>query len=343
MSVIKCSEWLQGRTGAVDDNGIVALSRVFVVETNSNHDSPAIAIAGLRYPDPDPEVPLGSVPIRVYDPHPDYRAAVLRNCQCAATESPRLWRITVNYSSAPLRAQQQSSGSAPLNPPGSSPALPSNDPATGNTNSKPATDRLPTWTYSVKTVEEPGERYLDAVDDEIKPYVNAVGDPIEGLTVQRYNLSATVEYYSFDMTDEEIANRVGVVNHAPWGGFPTGGIIVRDIRRSDQFDYIGDDGDGPVFGLVWKVSIELECVNKEYFWLTKVLNTGRRGRLSAGGPIITFVDRNGERLADPIPLDEDGIALRNPAAASATVISPGEFNYLVFNDKPYFDFEDLLI
>lgn len=342
MSVTKVKEVFEGRSAAVDENGIVTITRVMTVTTSSMADGPVIVVAGLRYPETG--VDLGSVPIKMFDPHPDYKHAIIRSVDCSPTESVTEWHVALRYSSAPFPARQQGDGSSALAAATGSPSTPSNDPSSGNTNSKPATDRIPTWSFQVKITQEPGENYIDSDDDTIKPYVNTNGDPVEGLMVDRYTDMQTVTYYSFNMTDAARSTRIGRVNDASFRGFATGGCIVRDIRREDVWDYIGDDGDGdPVFGRVWKVQIDLECVNKTHYWQTRILNTGRRGRLAAGGPIITFFDRNGDRVPDPLPLDANGVVLRDPQDASPSPIAASEFYYNTYYDRKSFDFDDLLI
>ena len=343
MAVIRCKEVLEGRGGS-DVEGVVTATRVFHVETSTKLDGPITVIRGLKY-----EVanqPLGTVPVRLYDPHPDDGRAILRGAHPDPSNSPTTWLVRLDYSSAPFPARNTGStaaigGGTALDP--ANPTRPSNDPATGHTTSKPATDRLPTVNRVVKVVEVPAEVYHDATTEAKSAYVNAVGDPLEGLTKEVYTDCLTVTYFSFDMHDEARTERIGVVNRLAWGGFPPGGCIVRDVKREDAFDYLGDDAEGPVFGLVWKVSVEIECVNEADHWRTKVLHTGRRGRLTAGGPVVTFFDRNGERVADPVPLNSAGVALRDPALANPTPILPAEFHYLTFRDRPEFDFADLFV
>ncbi|MEO8082692.1 MAG: hypothetical protein ABI780_02655 [Ardenticatenales bacterium] len=302
MAVTKVSEQWEGRYSAQDEQGNVIRKRQWKVQTDAQADDASVVVA--------------AVGINQYDPHPDYPPAIARTFTCAPHEGPYLWLVDIGYSSAPMAAR---SGDMPEEIDPEDPTPPSAD----NNNSAPAPLRLPEYSFARRDNKIAPEEDANGV-----PCVNTAGDRIEGLEVDRPFVAIAMKFWSLKITVAHILDCWDTINDDDWKGFPIRKLKVENFEFKAVYDLIAPG----VFALVQEATITL-LYNRDR-WIQKVLNAGKREKVSTPGGIVLRVitDDTGQPVTDPVPLLASGARWR-----------PGDaYHYLEFQFNPDKDFDTLI-
>lgn len=171
-------------------------------------------------------------------------------------------------------------------------------------------------------------------DRDAKPILNKAGDPFDPpLTIPVTVPVAVVSRVEKSFNPDWILLYKNRVNHAPWLGWSSESVLIRDITGERTRD--------PDWGVLWNVtytfafkpSVTVMTGDGEKVvqpgWAERVLNAGLRQKVS--GKLEAILSANGAPVSSPVPLDADGKAL----GASDDPV------YLTFNTRLKADFGDL--
>jgi len=294
---------------ATNDDGVVEMTRGWLIsETNA-------AAADPREP-----AVLAAVPVNRYDSHPDNSLAIARNIDAKPTKAPKLWRATVRYSTAPFPAKN---GDVPsvINP------ATATRPTDAQNNTAEAQLRFPEFTFGRKEIKEAAEADAAGV-----PLVNAAGDPLEGIEVDRSRLTIGIKFYSINLTTAHILNYWNSINNAAWKGFGARTLKVTEFTYRSVYETLKN---GSTFFLASMYEANVTLEYNPYTWRLRVLNAGKRQKRTVGGSTVVenIVDSAGQPVSEPVPL-----------TALGAVLAPGGTpNYLYFDMENERDFTGLIV
>ena len=289
MAVIKVDELLEGRGASTDDQGVITAKRMFVAKTDNQGDGIVKVTAAVNT----------FYGIHVYAPHPEFYHCRARTISAEQWGDTKTWRVTWNYSSAPmfLRGAGYSTG-FPEALSTSSPSQPSDQ------SQQPAPNRTPEIKWS-KIDKQVGSRTSIGGF----PFKNSAGDPYENIVVDRPQLAIDIKYWSLNVTVSHIIAKWFTVNNAVWNGFPRRTLLVADFQVVPKYDIIGSGFDAtglipqPIYGLVSECTVRLEY-NKDS-WLLSLADTGRREKVA--GKLKAIVGDDGKPVDHPVLLNGSGV------------------------------------
>jgi hypothetical protein len=177
-------------------------------------------------------------------------------------------------------------------------------------------------------------------DRDGNPLLNTAGDPFDPTIPTRIStpILKVTRTQRPPFLPAWITTYKNVVNDAEWQGFPAESVLCRDITA----DRIWDADHGKLWRTTYTFAFRPSVLASDGTtvlipgWASRTQNTGRREivyQMVEGLPISTgklrkITDEDGQPVADPVPLAEDG----TPLAAGDDVI------YKLFNMYPKVDF-----
>jgi hypothetical protein len=212
-----------------------------------------------------------------------------------SAEDTRTWHVTLNY--GPYTPELAAANNPPI---GQAPT-PVGEP--------------PSIVWGSNPYRAPYRR-----DVEDKAIINTVLDPYDQPPERDDSRSSLVISRNELSYSETLAkNFRDKINGATWFSYAPRTVKVKDIQAT----VIWVPASVIAKGYYWRVTYQFEFSADGKTWDDQILNQGRRGRTTVGGPIIHLKDTEGNFLTEPVALKEDGTR----ATAQA------DFFYLTY--KPY--------
>ena len=288
MGVTRVWRIWQGRGATTDEKGVRTLKQRWGAETDSDLTGEPEVIDSVIAVDPT---------AALYAPHPNWPWALCRLITADPNGSARVWVVNATYSSAPFAAGGDGSGSSGGDGGGANPSTPS--PALDN--STPADQRAPTIAVTRKEITEPLE--FDAVTSA--RIVNTVGDPFDPpAEVSRSRQLITWKFYRApdQLNWDARAKWCDSINSQPviilGKTYPPYSLRCVDYSLDTVWETTS-------MGLGFYYALTAQAEYNPDLWLFKILNTGRQ-KLE-GGKAVAIVDKNGQPVAEPVPLTAAGI------------------------------------
>lgn len=302
------TEDMDGRSSRLNEDGTRTAERRFNIKFD-------LSAATSEERDELDSYAEGALPVALYDAHPAWPAAIARSCVVAPAGVHDVWKGTVSYSSAPFPALGDGTGGE-AGGTGGGPESPSN----AASNNTPADQRPPEIRIRRKEYTEPLEADLVTGD----PVKNTAGDPFDPpIMVDRSRRQFEITFWRtpagldwatrsncWDKVNDDVVTLLG----QPYAAKT---LRVMDISH----EAVWDKGDGGSLAFFWKITVVLEA--KLPSWQIKILNAGRRERISGGDPkIVPIIDAStGQPVTDPVPL----------AASGARLPVDDDYHYLFFD------------
>ena len=288
MSVIRVWPKWEGRGGTTDEKGVRTLKRRWGVETDSDAtDVPEVIDAVVAY---DPTAAL-------YAPHPNWLPALCRSLSAEPNGSGRVWTVDAVYSSAVFAASGDGSGDA------SNPSTPS----AALDNSTPANERAPTISITRKEITEPletatGQRLINTVGDPFDPQPEVMRSH-HLITWKFFRTPAQLDWTNRDKwLDSVNTDAVNILGKS---------YAARKLRCVEYT--VESVWETSAAGLAYYFALTVQAEYAPSGWSPQVLNTGRQ-QLDSTGAKVAIVDKAGQPVAEPVPLDELG----QPVASGGT-------------------------
>lgn len=290
------------RGGGVDEKGIRVLNRGWGVSTDDDADGePDVIDAVIAF----------DTTAAMYHSHPNWPAALCRSLGAEPNGSGREWIVKAVYSSAPFEAKGDGTSAGG----GGSGGGGGTAPTAAMYNEAPADQRPPSITITRKEVTKVLEK--DLLGKRIR---NTVGDPFD--PPPEVFRSHHVITWKFHRTPAQLNWSVRWQWHDSIN-LRACSILGKEYPalslRCTAYDVaaVWDTGAGGALSLFFELTVQAEF-NPDG-WNLRILNTGRRRRVAGsitGDPPMTLADivgEDGQPVADPVPLTEDGSVVPNAA------------------------------
>ena len=308
------TELTEGRGYDYDQQGIITLTRAWLVDTSLAENETHVASA---------------VGVNEYDSHPQYPAATARTFSARKLE-PTKWSFTATYSTGQIQQNARDNTNSNGKPDTALDSESPQSPASGGQQSTPAPERTPEWSYTKRTKTETAEFDVDG-----DPIVNVNGEPITNITRNVNEREITIKYFSLDITDSHIETYWDKINDDVWNGYAAGTLLVDDFSFDSRYDLIAEG----VYGLVR--SATLKMIYNANGHRLKVLNAGfkemREKAVTFEKYYLPILDAAGEPVSEPWPLLANGNKW-DPNLHDAT-----DYDYLYFDMYAEADFTSIIL
>lgn len=303
MAILNVWERWQDESADVDESGVRTLGRSWGVDSDAPLSGPAAIDAVVAF-----DATAG-----LYMPHPAWPWSVCRGLGARPDKSRNQKIVTAKYSSAPFGASGDGSADGGGDTPGN-----------GQSNSTPADQRPPTIAITRKEVTKVHE--FDCVTTD--RFLNSVGDPFDPpLELFRSHHIITWKFYRtpdalnwgyrsqwLDSVNLDPVNVLGMV-------YPPYSLRCVDYAPESVWE-TGEAG----LTLFYVITVQAEY--DPATWRIKVLNTGRRRKITVlgVGVAVQIVDEHGQPVPDPVPLTDTGVPV-TPGGPYYYVTGDGYFRY----------------
>lgn len=287
MSVVWAREHWEGRDGSFENVLNNTLTRTWKVKTDNRYDNQIVIVSHFA----------DTMGIAFLSPHPTnafYTARKLDVKQDSA--SPIAWRVTVTYSTEPLKEDEDE----PENP-----------------LDKPV--RV-SWDSELAEV-------FTTKDKDGKAMLNAAGDPFEPVEKDdvRWTIKLTKNFASIPAW---VANFVNKVNSS---SISIGGITLAERTCKVQALKIGEK---QIQNDVEYIEVSVEIAYKPQTWDLDRLEEGFHF-INEDGFREKILLSDGKEPSEPVPLDAGGNVLENPTPDNAVYLTKKIYDEADLNDLPF--------
>lgn len=297
------------RSGAIDDKGVRTYTRVFRVITSNPGDGPLLITAQVPFVlyetynlGPGNDLDLAAILKRVDTQPEDVLAGI--------------WQVTMTYDTAQNAVDKGTVQPGTTDtPPGGG----SGTPGTGNNQTPP--DQRP-WTLRWGSVQTDRLLVKDLSEEEA-PVVNSAGQPFDPpISLPSANTTLSITGFTAVGDGSKIKRYMNKVNEHAFLGWDPG------EARCTQYQLTSVYENGAFF---WQVDVTIEF--KDGGWNpVEVLDAGTLYKKSASLPLQPILDRAGNPVTAPVPLNGFG----EPLTAGADPV------YLEFQGYATVDFANLI-
>jgi hypothetical protein len=182
-------------------------------------------------------------------------------------------------------------------------------------------DRLPTWSWSVETVDEP--MLCDAVDTDIGIW-NSAGEPMVPPTRPIAVPVLTISRYELNFDPDTILDYVNTVNQSAFWGAAAGKVFMAGISANQE---ILDDW------RVWKTTYTLKFKMDTYGWKLRLLDQGTY-YFDANGQKTPFGDKAMQQVIGNLDGSGDKNETSTPVFIEYNRYAEAEFGNLQLGPWP---------